>query len=182
MVTIMILSPQLALDNNILTSPEKPFDDDQIQQHGVDVRVHKMFKIANNSLLVVPGKKPDFRNMDTDEDGYYHLRPLTAYSVLCHEFAEIPWHLGAEVIIRSTLNRNGVFGRSSWYDPGFRNYVGFTMYPFLHVMIKQDERVGQIIFTSGQPANLYNGKYSLPVSEDVPKVDMFMENDGDAGE
>lgn len=155
----MILSPRLAIEYKVITSPNRPFDDNQIQQNGVDCRVAQIRKISPNGVLDVPGDKPDMHDLQTDPEGYYYLQPLVAYSILCHEYIHMPWHLGGEIIIRSTFNRNGVFGRSSWYDPGFRNFGGLTIYPFVHTRIKIHERIGQLICHHGQPANLYGGDY-----------------------
>ena len=42
-------------------------------------------------------------------------------------FVTVPAGLAAFLIVRSTLNRNGIFITSGLYDQGFSNNIGFVM-------------------------------------------------------
>lgn len=165
----MIISPKEVIDREFLSSPEKPFDlDAQLQPSGIDVRVSFVKKIDLSSVFIMSpssfarsSKKAPLPIYWKEEDSlrYYQMRRGYAYDVQCYEWVKLPVGVVAYVFGRSTLNRNGVFARSSLYDPGFNNYVGFTVYPFVDFEVAIGERIAQIVFARAESVSSYDGQY-----------------------
>jgi len=159
----MIVNPKVIIDNNILTCPDAEYsclNADQIQPNGIDLRLKSVSSIHTRSVLVLPEKTGDiWIEQIISNDGYFYLYSGTAYIVEFYEHVNIPQGLAAYIIGRSTLNRHGIFARSSLYDTGFNNFAGCTLYPFIDVKIRIAERLAQIIFFTADSISLYNGQY-----------------------
>jgi deoxycytidine triphosphate deaminase len=101
----------------------------------------------------------DKTDVIADDDGNLDFCAGSIYSVETLEYAKIPENSVAMVYGRSTLNRNGILIRSSLYDSGFENYIGFTMYAFSGLRTQVGVRLAQIVFYPAEYSRLYNGQY-----------------------
>lgn len=160
----MIISPKVIIEKNILTSPKKPFSNDQFQPNGIDVRINTVRLISGffsiEESLLSKDKKilPKYEGI-VSSNGFFHLKRGIPYSIDCLEDVNIPKNVAAIVYGRSSLNRNGIFVRSSLYDSGFKNTVGITMYPWIDCYVGYETRIAQIIFFEADSEELYNGSY-----------------------
>jgi deoxycytidine triphosphate deaminase len=163
----MIIEPRKIAEIGILTS-ELPLDENQFQPNGIDLRVQSICRLANNSECFHLGCKGNKSlpvekcspTLQRDGSTKFKLFALEPYVVTCYEHVKLPTGMVAYVYGRSTLNRNGIFARSSLYDAGFCNLVGFTLYPFRPMLVEPKARIAQIVFMEAQySTHLYDGQY-----------------------
>ena len=156
----MIIDPKTILERRILASTS--WEESQVQPNGIDLKLDLVFQIHGSFTLYANDSKKNTQllKVEPDTSGYFHLSGGKAYNVLMMESVRIPSRMCAEVIGRSTLNRNGIFARSTLYDAGFDNTVGFTLYPWVDCSIQKRSRIAQIIFYEAQGEGHYSGQYS----------------------
>jgi deoxycytidine triphosphate deaminase len=76
-------------------------------------------------------------------------------------YVEVPAGVAAKLIIRSTLNRNGIFLTSGLYDAGFKGNLGFVLHNRAgEAYLAPGTRVGQIEFYKSDSEGLYLGGYN----------------------
>lgn len=162
----MVINPQYIIDEKILSSFHEwyPLSEEQIQANGIDVRIKSVQQLGGDfTLSRYPFKKYDFNFEKTelfiDDDGFFKFECAVPYSIECFESVKIPKNVAAMVYGRSSLNRRGIFIRSSFYDSGFSNTIGFTLYPWIDCKIQIQARVAQIVFFRADSKDLYNGQY-----------------------
>lgn len=160
----MIISPKEAHEKKMITSDSKDFSSKQFQPNGIDVRIKKAWKIVGDFVLcgaeeVETKIVPVHEMLSSDPNGFFLFEPFVPYGIECFERVSIPDNVVAMVYGRSTLNRNGIFIRSSLYDSNFNNFVGFTMYPWVETTIECGSRIAQIVFMSADSDGLYGGQY-----------------------
>lgn len=162
----MILSPKFVVSKRILGHIDGfPLSEKQIQCNGIDVRIRNVYSLGGSiEVNDFSEKKIDETyfyktKVLLDDFGFYTLEKGIPYSVDCFETVNIPENVSAMIYGRSTFNRRGIFMRSSLYDSGFCNVVGFTMYPWVDCRIRVRSRVAQIVFFRSDSHNLYDGQY-----------------------
>jgi deoxycytidine triphosphate deaminase len=142
-------------------------DKEQLQPSGIDVRLQEAHRIQQDSFLwlakdstkhatreeqfIIPNQK--------DGKSFYKFHRGVPYSIKSYEFVKVPPNVIAIVYGRSTLNRNGILCRSSIYEPGYHDFVEFTLYPFINFQAERSVRIAQIIFYPADSCFLYNGQY-----------------------
>ena len=133
-------------------------------QVGVDLTVNKLYEITEDFILSKDGfGKKMAKNVEIQPDpmGFFHVKKGKVYSIEMDQgLKNLSEGLTAFIYQRSTLARNGIFIRSSVYDPGFGTpAMGAILYAFNSGQIEQHMRVAQILFHQNEPANLYSGQY-----------------------
>jgi dUTP pyrophosphatase len=169
----MVLNPRKIVDRKIIS----PVTEEQIQPNGIDLELDKIFSLITLSKALRPGERDveekqlglflskddvegSFSNpVQPYDDKHFLLHKFIPYRVETKQYVELPEGVCAKIIGRSTLNRNGVIVLSSLYDSGYKNYAGFTIYPFLNVVLEVGVRVAQMIFFESETAHLYDGQY-----------------------
>ena len=154
----------------------------QVQPNGVDIRVDKVWEVVSGGFLPadphliedggedgesarkVPPRGTELCAVDEGKhsvspSGVFRLSPGKAYQMEAFEHVKVPPHLMAEVIGRSSLNRAGVFLRSTLYDSGFCNQIGLVAYPSVEIGIQRGARIAQIVFSEATSGHLYDGQY-----------------------
>ena len=166
------MTPEEVVKLGYLTGVDDP--ENQIQPNGIDVRLHSLRRIIDGGAIVsdfprtdhpCEKKKPrtveirptPFPSQSLNE--FFELEAGQSYQADAYEYVKVPGHLMAEVIGRSSLNRGGVFVRSTVYDSGFENTVGFVLYVFAPMKIQRGARVAQILFSPASSGHLYSGQY-----------------------
>ena len=96
--------------------------------------------------------------LDPINDVLFDLRP-GIYSFESSITCEIPEGVAGWLISRSSLNRNGVFILSGFYDSGFRGKVGGTIYTHGWTQIEKGARVAQLVTPKAEAVGMYNGQY-----------------------
>lgn len=108
-----------------------PSEFSKVQQNGVDLSVREEINLA-------PGK---------------------SINVLLNEKIKLPTNLCAELKIRSSYSRKGMFLSSGLWDSGFEGNLGCTLYNMSDVVIviPANERICQVVCYEAESAGLYNG-------------------------
>jgi len=158
----MYINPKLALEQGWIDGIVNP--DTQIQPNAIDFTIDTLFSIDNSTPFIIDEDHKQMRGgqkVDVDAQGYWIIEPNTVHDALSNIYVNLPEGVAANLIIRSTLNRNGLFLTSGLYDSGFKGNVGFALHNMSGVAkIKPGTRVGQIILTRSDPGGLYAGGYN----------------------
>lgn len=161
----MIINPKEILQSECVKASTgcSHITDKQVQQAGIDIRLHRVFTVHTNIITVTEERKPDFnsiyREVSPDSRGLIRLDPGFAYSVDTMEYVKVPENMSAFVVHRSTFNRIGVLITGSVYDPSFEGNIGVTMYVHNRLEIAVGTRIAQIVFIKTDAASAYEGSY-----------------------
>lgn len=137
--------------------------------NGLDLRVHKLYKVSNLDVAVVCEKDRRFlsrtlvepqANPEVPGQLTYRLEPDSVYEFESDLKINIPMDASGFILQRSSLLRNGVQVSSGWYDSNFSG--GLNGFIFVHagpVIIGEHERVAQLIMLESTPHKPYDGIY-----------------------
>lgn len=89
------------------------------------------------------------------------LDPGKSRNILLNERIKLPANMCAELKVRSTYSRKGMFLSSGLWDSGFEGNLGCTLYNMSNdpILIPKDERICQVVCYEAESAGLYNGQY-----------------------
>lgn len=89
------------------------------------------------------------------------LEPKEFKNIFLNEEIDLPKNLCAELKIRSTYSRQGIFLSSGFWDSGFKGSLGCSLYNLSNkkIIIPANERVCQIICYKAESASLYSGRW-----------------------
>ena len=138
------------------------FDDpDAVQPNAIDLRLKEVCQLHRDDFVLDErGKTPRHRTIvGTDESNYYVLDP-GVYEIRLGERIQIGPDEAGLVIVRSTLNRNGVMITTGLYDSGYEG----SMLACLHVttgrfVVEKNTRVAQFLVMKAESLHQYNGQY-----------------------
>lgn len=161
----MLISPRTAIAEGWIVGD---FTEDSIQPNAIDFTADRMFMLDICSQFVLRKDSKIMRKSSeltpvTFQDDIFTgwVIPMGAYDVVSNFYVKVPTGVAAMLIVRSTLNRNGLFVTSGLYDSGFEGNIGFA----LHnrggdSKIEQGVRVGQIMFVESDSVGKYAGQYN----------------------
>lgn len=171
----MFINPKVAIAEGWITGIEN--QDVQVQPNAIDFTLDRLF--YSNADTFVISKDPnnpfkELKQMRSMEEHYpipdrrypdihfFHIQPKHYYDALSNVYVDIPQGVAAQLIIRSTFNRNGMFLTSGLYDSGYKGHVGFGLHnnSIGVSKIQQGTRIGQIIFIKSDNAGVYSGGYN----------------------
>lgn len=177
----MYLNPKTAIKEGWVKFPEwmdEEFRLKCIQPNAIDITLDRLFALNPHSNFVL--SEDDKRMRES-----YEIKPISSYSYVVKEdgikllessFAippgvsdvmsdfrvTVPEGVAAFIIVRSTLNRNGLFITSGLYDSGYNGNAGFALHnrgPVAH--IAPHTRVAQLVFVKSEDSGiLYAGGYN----------------------
>jgi len=158
----MFISPQTAIDNNWISGIADP--DTQLQPNAIDFTLDTVYTIDKESTFFLTNSDKKMRGgskLLPDENNNWTLPPNTVHDGMSAMYVDIPEGVAALLIIRSTLNRNGIFLTSGLYDSGFQGHIAYALHNRSGVtMIEKGTRVGQIIFVESASVGMYVGGYN----------------------
>jgi deoxycytidine triphosphate deaminase len=162
----MIVNPQNLINNSVITFPSSIKIEDYIQPNGIDIDANRIYELEFDSPPIIMNSdsykpKPKLlakENIIPLVQGW-KLQKGKAYTFESSFNINLPMFLSGEVVGRSTLNRHGVFIRSSWFDSGFKGTIGATIYCFNDIWIQENARIAQVIVRMSETYNNYNGQY-----------------------
>lgn len=172
----MFINPKTAISQGWitgLTNPEK-----QIQPNAIDFTADKAFEISQSDFYVSESFKQMRGSEPVDpKPTFYEAEARNSWFIgggemldfLSDVYVSLPEGVAAQLVIRSTLARNGLQLVSGLYDSGFKGHIGFLLHNrHQHeAIIAQGTRVGQIVFIQAERAGLYQGQYSHVVGTDL---------------
>ena len=171
----MIVSPYRIINEKWLTHPKMSSIEDfkkhnHLSPNAIDVTLDRAFLLSDNDHFSLSETKKEMRSSTElfptlptlATDPMFSIPPNTCIDAMSHFYVKVPQGYSAWLIVRSSLNRNGLFVTSGWYDQGFEGNVGFMIHnngP--RASIAPGTRVAQLIFTTAEDSNiLYAGGYN----------------------
>lgn len=166
----MFINPHTAIKEGWIKFPDwmnDTFREKCIQPNAIDFTLDDIFEM--NPLI--PSESRYFRLSETTkrmrtfnrvnvEDGFFGF-DIGCYDAISDFYVDIPEGVAAELIIRSTLNRNGLFITSGLYDSGFKGHIGFMLHNRGgYAEIAYHTRIAQIKFVKSDSAGMYAGGYN----------------------
>lgn len=168
----MIISPQHAIDNGYIKFPDGLNVSDHLQQGGIDITLDLMYEYDGSSFLISPNKTqhrttnqmfPSEPVMvdSVSTDLFYELAPRTSYDFLSNFEIFVPARMSALIIVRSSLNRNGLFVTTGVYDSGFAGNIGGAIHNNAkgYSYIAPGTRIAQVLFVETDNVKMYDGQY-----------------------
>lgn len=170
----MFISPLTAIKEGWITHPDcKTIEDWQSNQfispNAIDITLDRVFHMQSTSTFIITEDVKHMRKTQelfpiTHKDGIDNLFMIQngCVDVMSSFYVTIPEGVAAFLIVRSSLNRNGLFVTSGLYDQGFSNYIGFVLHNRGHLaFIAPKTRVAQIVFVKSEDSGvMYNGIYN----------------------
>ena len=173
----MFINPKTAIEEGWVTGITNP--EVQVQPNAIDFTLDHLFSIDDQPFIISEagktmrgGSPMEISVVDSVE--YWNLRGGRVYDGMSDIYVDLPEGVAAQLIIRSTLNRNGLFLTSGLYDSGYKGHLGFAIHNRANerALIAPGTRVGQVIFVSSDSAGMYAGGWNHEAgthySEDVP--------------
>lgn len=158
----MFISPQVAIDGGWISGFVDPAT--QIQPNAIDFTLDRLFTIDHSQPFHISNDEKMMRGgkeVLPDSNHNWTLTPDTVYDGMSSMYVNIPEGVAALLVIRSTLNRNGLFITSGLYDSMFTGHIGFALHNRSGpAIIERETRVGQIIFVESTSVGGYAGGYN----------------------
>lgn len=169
----MIINPRRVIEQGWVKFPSWMTEEQKekcVQPNALDITLDKVFMLTEDVPFILT---EDLKQMRSSYEQYPGYLPNVIQSTFtipensvvdCNSdfYVTVPAGYSAWLIVRSSLNRNGLFITSGWYDQGFQGSVGFALHnrgP--QAFIGYHTRIGQLIFTSAEDSNImYAGHYN----------------------
>lgn len=167
----MLMDPNIAINAGWLTWDHNRISaiDNYVQPNAIDFDCVRLFELDKTSPALLSETKKVHRKSTeltpvADDDGelFWTLKQGKCYDFVSGFHVELPRGVAGELIIRSTLNRSGVFLTAGLYDSGFKGNVAGV----LHVRggdfkLAQYTRIGQLkLLQSDSTGMMYTGGYN----------------------
>ncbi|MHA2402138.1 MAG: dCTP deaminase domain-containing protein, partial [Candidatus Kariarchaeaceae archaeon] len=146
--------------------------------NAIDFTADKAFDVADNDFYVSESSKlmrggepiePRTTFYESTLRASWIIPGRSMIDCLSDMYVDLPEGVAAQLVIRSTLSRNGLLLTSGLYDSGFKGHIGFLLHN-LHehdAVVAHGTRVGQIIFVSSDSAGTYAGGYNHELGTDL---------------
>ena len=171
----MYINPHRAIQEGWVKFPEwmdEEFRQKCIQPNAIDITLDRVFELmhyesfslseSEKKLRTTIERFPTVVTPNSMTEGEYFSISHGYVDAMSDFFVDIPEGIAAFIIVRSTLNRNGLFVTSGLYDQGFKNKVGFMIRnQGPNAYIAPHTRVAQLVFVKAEDSGiLYNGTYN----------------------
>jgi len=162
----MFINPLTAIEQGWITGT---FSDKNIQPNAIDFTLDKLFTIDHENAFILSEDDKYMRGgeeieAEHDEEDGLHYWPIdirTSYDGMSSMYVKLPEGVACMLIVRSTLNRNGIFITSGLYDSGYEGHIGFALHNISGpAKIATGTRVGQIMFIPSDSAKMYDGGWN----------------------
>lgn len=104
---------------------------------------------------------PYYSNIYNEE--LWTLEAGQSYDCMSDFYVDLPTGVAAELIIRSSFNRNNIALSSGLFDSGYSGHIGCVLFNRNHsepVHVERGVRMGQIKFVESDSSDLYKGGYN----------------------
>ena len=170
----MFINPKIAIEEKWITHPELSSYDEWfskkfVSPNAIDFTLDRLFSINHHNGFHISEHGKKMRGsqeikpvIDRRENiPYWRLDKNSAYDGMSSMYVNIPDGVACSLIIRSTLNRNGIWLTSGLYDSFFKGHIGFVLHNRSgYAYISPGTRIGQILFHPADNAYKYEGGYS----------------------
>lgn len=167
----MYINPKVAIENGWITWDKTVVTDidKYIQPNAIDFDVARVFALNKSDVAYLSETQKKVRTsrplglIDDPTIGLaWPLESGECYDFMSNFYCDLPEGVACELIIRSTLNRSGVFLTSGLYDSGFHGNISGMLRVFGGPFnLAPNTRIGQIKFVRSEESGvLYAGGYS----------------------
>lgn len=166
----MIISPKYAIDQGWLTWDATITNIDKyLQPNALDFDCTSIALLDDRSdaFLSEDGKQmrrlvPQTPIRHEQFGDVWHLRNGMCYDFSSNFHVKLPVGVAAELVIRSTLNRSGIFLTSGLYDSGFNGHIaGMLRISGGDLYLAPNTRIGQVKFVRSEDSGkVYAGGYN----------------------
>lgn len=169
----MLINPKKAIEEGWVTWNDNVTDITKyIQPNALDFDCAKIYELDMSSTGILSEQTKRIcrsSELATDpnhnwpgmEGEFWHLHRGRCYDFMSNFHVTIPEGVAALLIIRSTLNRSGVFLTSGIFDSGYSgNIAGMLRVGAGDFRLAPNTRIGQIMFIESDSAGLYTGGYN----------------------
>jgi deoxycytidine triphosphate deaminase len=145
--------------------------DEDVQPNAVDLRVDKIYSMANKVFQIGEDNGKEFKvhrgsiEVLPDHEGFFNLG-AGSYEVVMENIINVGEDEAGWVITRSTLNRNGLYITSGLYDSGYHGVMAGALHVTNFSRIKRGTRIGQFLLFTSQALKKYDGDYGLNKEHD----------------
>lgn len=164
----MFVNPKEAIEKGWITFPEWMTEEQQaecIQPNGIDITLDHVYRFNTTSYLILTKNKRQMRDVIPvdpqmlDGEEVFHISGNMDF--MSDFYVKIPEGIVAELIVRSTLNRNDIFVTSGLWDQGFiGNAAGVIRNSGPTAYIAPGTRIAQLKFIRAESnGSLYDGSY-----------------------
>lgn len=166
----MFVNPKIAIEKGWIKGN---IQEKNIQPNAIDFTLDKLFTVYDHQAFILTEQTKQMRkSVEMYPEDLIHrdfgqyikgwwLSPGKVYDGMSNFTVDVPEGIAVQLIIRSTLNRNGIFLTSGLYDSGFKGHIGFALHNRSgEAFLEQGVRVGQIIFVASENAGVYAGGYN----------------------
>ncbi|MFB6083571.1 MAG: deoxyuridine 5'-triphosphate nucleotidohydrolase [Halorientalis sp.] len=131
----------------------------QVQPNGVDLTLGAVFEQESPGRIERGGKTVgDRRELDPDDDGFYHLEP-GGYVVRYAERITIPEEHVGFLYPRSSLLRNSCMLDTAVWDAGYEGRGEGLLEVYHDVELQQGARIAQLTLAAADHEGTYEGSY-----------------------
>ncbi|MGZ8924574.1 MAG: dCTP deaminase domain-containing protein [Nitrososphaeraceae archaeon] len=166
----MLINPKIAIQEGWITWNENIIDIEKyVQPNAMDFDCAKISSLNTNDDAFLNEDSKKMRGQQevnpiyhTEYGNVWLLKNFSCYDFMSNFYVQLPAGVAAELIIRSSLNRNGTFLTSGLYDAGFQGHIAGTLRVGGGDMyLAPNTRIGQIKFVKSDISNvLYAGGYN----------------------
>lgn len=167
----MIISPNTAISEGWITWNDSIGNIEKyIQPNAIDFDVSRIFELDDSSIAYLSEESKIIRSskeISPIEKPHYNEKVWHLYHNKCYDFTsnfhvKLPAGVAAILIVRSTLNRSGIFLTSGLYDSGYNGSVaGMLRIHGGDLFLAPNTRIGQIKFIRSEDSGImYTGGYN----------------------
>lgn len=169
----MFVNPKHAIEQGLIRGIRD--EAKQVQPNAIDFDINQLFSPTTDRPFVLNGDDKQHQKfaeqIAVDHLGQglmFTLAPGQYYDFSSSVHVKLPAGICALLIVRSTLNRNGIFLTSGLYDSGFEGTVAGTLHnrSCNPAFIAPNSMIGQLmLFRAEYSGVLYAGGYNTAVGE-----------------
>lgn len=170
----MFLNPKSVVDKGLVKGLYDPSK--QIQPNAIDFTVDKIFTFAEQEVItpnvfVISESYKRMRKLEEleasirlEEDPnqeYWMLAPFSSYDVSSNVSITVEKGMAAQLVLRSTFVRNGLWLSAGLYDSGFSGPIGAVLHTGdVFTYVAKGTRLGQVISIASESYGTYAGGYN----------------------
>lgn len=166
----MLISPITAIEHGWITHPDCITVNDWkdrnfVSSNAIDITLDRLFipddSSSSSFVLSEQTKKMKQFKEAIAINGFFELSH-GYFDVLSDFYVTVPTGHAAYLIVRSTLNRNGLFVTNGLYDTKFNGNIGFALHNNSNTVAKiaPHTRIAQFIFVKSDNYGHYTGGYN----------------------
>ncbi len=161
----MFVNPKEVIENGWVKFPDwmnDEFKQKCVQPNAIDFTIDMVFDHVDDESFMLSEELKVMRKQKKQQpiDGYYEINHMVDFA--SDFYVDVPAGYAVQLIIRSTLNRNGLYLTSGLYDSGFQGHIAGILHnrgPIAY--IAPQTRIGQVIFIKSEDSGiLYAGGYN----------------------